>query len=57
MLTTRLLVTSMSLKVPGSKLSMSSLRLSFFHNKKELPLDLMACHIGSGENLQRNLLL
>ena len=24
--------------------------------KKELPLDLMACHIGYGENLQRNLL-
>lgn len=46
-LTTRLLVTSMPLKVLGSQLSMRSLPLSSFHSKKELPLDLMACYISS----------
>ena len=54
MLNTRLFIASMSLKVSGSQLSVSSLHLTSFHSKREVPLDLMACHIGSGENLQRN---
>ena len=51
-----ILTTSMFLKGQGSQLLMSSLLSNFSHDKKGLLLDLMACHTGSGENLQMNLL-